>query len=66
MVADIKAADKAKRKWDAAHIVSVTVRLSVEKDADILEFWKSAPDKAGLFREMIREQIEKQKDGSGE
>ena len=66
MAADIKAADKARRKWDAAHIVSVTIRLSVEKDADILEFWKSAPDKANLFREMCREKMEKQKDGSGE
>lgn len=51
---------ESKRRWDAAHITNVTVRLHNGKDADIIARLAAQPQpggKQGYIKRLIREDI---------
>ncbi len=59
-------ADKAKRENDNERLLrttkSLTFRLNIKQDADILEFFANLENKTDFFRELIRKEITTQQD----
>ncbi|MCK9235185.1 MAG: hypothetical protein M0P09_02575 [Acholeplasmataceae bacterium] len=58
-------ADRARREQNNQRLLrthkSVTFRLHIENDADILAFFEQLPNKVDFMRELIRKEIEASK-----
>lgn len=46
---------KAHNKYNREKMVAISVRLHKVNDADLIEKYKSIPDKAKWFRKVLRE-----------
>jgi hypothetical protein len=46
---------RAKNKYGRERMTSIAFRLHNENDAELIEIYRSIPDKAGWFREVLRE-----------
>ena len=52
---------RANAKYDAAHTVQIKMKLNTTTDADILAKLESVTNKQGYIKELIREDIEKER-----
>lgn len=53
----VKKAAKSQPDWDKANTKQFHLKFNLRTDADILSFLKSAPNKQGLIKRLIREEI---------
>lgn len=49
--------ENARKAWHKKHLRAINIKLNVDSDADIIAYWSSLPDKANVFREMVRERM---------
>lgn len=50
---------RASEKYDQANTVQLKLKLNKKTDADILDFLERSPNKQGLIKYLIREEIKK-------
>lgn len=55
-----EAQKRATAKYDKDHTRLLTMKLNIETDADILEWWDALPNKQGMMKKLIRDQIRKE------
>lgn len=56
-----KAQIKASNKYDKENTKSVLLKLNKKTDADIIEMLDAVPSKMGYIKDLIRQDIEAQK-----
>lgn len=52
---------KASEKYDKENTVQIKMKLNKKTDADIIEFLDGLPNKQGLIKHLIREEIKRAK-----
>lgn len=45
------------KRWIKEHTTNINIRLMDTKDAEIIAWWKSQPEKTETFRRMVRQQM---------